>query len=59
MPPTEGEEDESILGDLDLTPPAVSIPLAGLREEEQLATAMKVFMDTIRKERASWMASFL
>lgn len=59
MVPFEDEEDEPILGGLDLTPPATSIPLVGLREEEQLALTMKASMDTIREEQATKVASFI
>lgn len=59
MPPAEEEEDESILGDLDLTHPTASILLAGLSEEEQLALAVNASMHPIRGERAARVASFI
>lgn len=59
MPPVEEEEDEPIFRDLDLTPPAISIHLARLSKEEQLALAVKASMETIREERAAWVTSFI
>lgn len=46
----EEEEDESILGGIDLTPPAIDIPLMGLSEEELLPLAVKASIDSVQEK---------
>lgn len=46
------EEEDSILGGVDITPPSINVPVDGLDEEEQVALALKASMDTAREEQA-------
>lgn len=45
--------------DVTLPPIAANVLTGGLSEEEQLALAVKASLDTIREERAAWVASLM
>lgn len=60
MPLVEEEEDEPLLGGLDLTPLSIDIPLVELSEEEQLAFAVRASNDTYEKsEQPRWQVLFV
>lgn len=55
----EEEEEEPILGGDDIIPPNTDVPMEGLNEEEQLAIALKAYVDTTLEEQVAPAESFI